>query len=169
YWLLLPALASVSTAAQTTGELLAANAVEEIIITAAKREQSLLDFSGSVSVVETGTPHLTLNDIARDVPGFFVIDGGAREPAGLVMRGLRMDGVGSNDLRGDGAGVASYFDNIALQGFFAPPSLSLKDLQQVEVLRGPQGTLYGNASIGGLIRYITAKPDLSKNSVSVTA
>src|SRR5690606_8478842 len=54
-------------------------------------------------------------------------------------------------------------------GFFPPPSLSLKDLQRVEVLRGPQGTLYGNASIGGLIRYITAKPDLNKTSVSITA
>jgi outer membrane receptor protein involved in Fe transport len=142
--------------------------IEEIIVTAAKRDQSLVDFSGSVTVVETGAPHLTLNDIAREVPGFFVVDAGARNPAGLVMRGLRMDGVGANDLGGDGYAVASYVDNIPLQGYFAPSAFSLKDLQQVEVIRGPQGTLYGNASIGGLIRYTTAKPDLTKSSVSVT-
>src|SRR5690606_40702446 len=63
--------------------------------------------------------------------------------------------------------LASYLDNIPLQGYFLPPSLSLKDLQRVEVLRGPQGTLYGNASIGGLVRYITARPDLADASLNL--
>lgn len=171
HWLLLSTLASTGTvahAASTSSPDSSVGGVEEIIVTAAKREQSLLDFSGSISVVKTGKPHVTLNDVAREVPGFFVVDAGPRNPAGLVMRGLRMDEVGANDLGSDGYAVASYVDNIPLQGYFAPPAFSLKDLQQIEVLRGPQGTLYGNASIGGLVRYVTAKPDLTKTSVSIT-
>jgi iron complex outermembrane receptor protein len=147
----------------------AAPVIEEVIVTASKREQSLQDFSGSISVINNFTGVNNIGDIASQVPGFSILDAGPRNPTGLIIRGLRMDEVGSNDLGGDGSAVASYVDNIPLQGYFVPPSFSLKDLQQVEVLRGPQGTLYGNASIGGLIRYVTAKPDLEKYSVSATA
>lgn len=147
-----------------------ANEVEDITVTANKREQRLQDVAGSISVVQPDSlQHTSLADIGRSVPGFAMIDAGPRDPAGLIIRALRVDAVGANDLGGDGQSVASYVDNIPLQGYFVPPAFSLKDVQQVEILRGPQGTLYGNASVGGLIRYITAKPDLSEASVSVTA
>lgn len=146
-----------------------APAVEEVIVTASKRGQSLQDFAGAASVITNFNGVKRIGDIANQVPGFSIVDAGPRNPTGLVIRGLRMDEVGSNDLGGDGSMVASYVDNIPLQGYFAPPGFSLKDLQQVEVLRGPQGTLYGNSSIGGLIRYVTAKPDLTKTSVRVGA
>ena len=142
--------------------------VEEVVVTASKRNQSLQDFSGSVSVVNDFSGINNLGDIAAQVPGFSLVDAGPRNPAVLIMRGLRLDEIGSNDLGGDGSAIASYVDNIPLQGYFVPPAFSLKDLQQVEVLRGPQGTLYGNASIGGLIRYVTAKPDVKKYSVRVS-
>lgn len=143
--------------------------VEEVVVTAAKREQLLKDFSGSISVVKTDAlnPGATLSDVANQVPGFTLLDNGPLGTKALVMRGLRMDSVTANDLGGDGATVATYVDNIPLQGFFSPPSFSLKDLQQIEIVRGPQGTLYGNASVAGLIRYITAKPDLNKFGVNV--
>jgi iron complex outermembrane receptor protein len=146
-----------------------APAVEEVIVTAAKRAENLQDFSGAISVVNDFSGIKNLGDIAAQVPGFSLVDAGPRNPAVLIMRGLRLDEIGSNDFGGDGSAIASYVDNIPLQGYFVPPSFSLKDLQQVEILRGPQGTLYGNASIGGLIRYVTAKPDLEKYSVSTTA
>lgn len=142
--------------------------IEEIIVTASKRNQNLQDFSGSATVISNLQGISSIGDIANQVPGFTIVDAGPRNPTGLVIRGLRLDELGSNDLGGDGAAVASYVDNIPLQGYFVPPSFSLKDLQQVEVLRGPQGTLYGNASIGGLIRYVTAKPDLEKYSVRLS-
>lgn len=142
--------------------------IEEVIVTASKRNQSLQDFSGAVSVVNNFSGINNLGDIAGQVPGFSLVDAGPRNPAVLIMRGLRLDEIGSNDLGGDGSAIASYVDNIPLQGYFVPPAFSLKDLQQVEVLRGPQGTLYGNASIGGLIRYVTAKPDVKKYSVRVS-
>lgn len=143
--------------------------VEEVIVTAYKRDQLIKDFPGSITVIKPDSSLLTLSDIANQVPGFSALDAGPRNPTQVVMRGLRVDPVNSYDLRGDGTSVASYVDNIPLQGYYVPPAFSLKDLQQIEVLRGPQGTLYGNSSIGGLIRYITAKPDLTKNTLSVTA
>lgn len=162
---LITTLSAHSLQAQTEA---ATPEVEEVIVTATKREQRLQDFSGAISVVNKFDGIANLSDIARQVPGLSLVEAGPRNPTGIIIRGLRMDEVGSNDLGGDGGTVTSYVDNIPLQGYFVPPAISLKDLQQVEVLRGPQGTLYGNASIGGLIRYVTAKPDLSNYSVSVT-
>ena len=155
---LLPLLSLPALAEETD------NTVEEVIVTASKRDQRLQDFSGSVSVINNFQNIKNIGDIASKVPGFNIVDAGPRNPTGLVIRGLRLDEVNANDLGGDGAVVSSYIDNIPLQGFFAPPSLGLKDMQQVEILRGPQGTLYGNSSVGGLIRYITAKPDLENES-----
>ncbi len=145
--------------------------LEEVVVTASKRAQLINDFSGSISVVkmESLNPAATLSDVANQVPGFSLLSSGPRNPAALVMRGLRMDAVDGYENGNDGGTVASYVDNIPLQGFFVPPAFSLKDLQQIEILRGPQGTLYGNASLGGLIRYITAKPDLARNSVNMNA
>lgn len=168
---LLIALASAVSAITTPA--VAANKnneqIEEVIVTAAKREQRLQDFSGSISVITEFDGVTSLADIASQVPGLSILQTGPRNPAGIIIRGLRMDEVGSNDLGGDGATVSSYIDNSPLQGYFVPPSISFKDLQQIEVLRGPQGSLYGNASIGGLIRYITAKPDLTESSVQLGA
>lgn len=147
----------------------ASNDIEEVIVTASKRNQSLLDFSGSVSVITNFQNVKNIGDISSQVPGFNIVDAGPRNPTGLVIRGLRLDEVNANDLGGDGAVVSTYIDNIPLQGFFAPLSPGLKDLQQVEILRGPQSTLYGNSSIGGLIRYITNKPDLEKQSLTANA
>lgn len=160
---LMPLLGLPAVAADTD------SSIEEVVVTASKRNQSLQDFSGSVTVISNFQNIKNIADIASQVPGFNIVDAGPRNPAGLVIRGLRIDEVGSNDLGSDGSAVTSYVDNIPLQGFFVPPSFSLKDLKQVEVLRGPQGTLYGNASIGGLIRYVTAKPDLEKYSVRANA
>lgn len=160
---------AITTIISTQSHPLAANTeIEEVIVTASKREQRLQDYAGSISVVTEFEGVNSLADIASQVPGLTVLQTGPRNPAGVIIRGLRMDEVGSNDLGGDGATVTSYIDNIPLQGYFVPPVVSLKDLQQVEVLRGPQGTLYGNASIGGLIRYVTAKPDLTKQSIHLT-
>ena len=144
--------------------------MEEIIVTASKREQTLNEFSGSVTAISSGALDFSsgIHDIARLVPGFAVLDTGPRDSSSLIIRGLRVEEVGENDLGGDGGSVASYVDNIPLQGYFLPPAFGLKDLERVEVLRGPQGTLYGNASIGGLVRYITAKPDLTKSSLTAS-
>jgi iron complex outermembrane receptor protein len=146
-----------------------APALEEIIVTSSKRDLSLQQFSGAASVLDKETLQglSSISDIARRVPGLATVDTGPRNPSALMIRGLRFDTINAGEFAGDGATVASYFDNIPLQGYYVPPSLSLKDLQQVEVLRGPQGTLYGNASIAGLVRYVSAKPQLNEQSLEI--
>lgn len=157
-------MASPAVFAAATGAVL-----EEIIVTSSKRDLSLQQFSGSASVLDKEILQglSSISDIAQHVPGLATIDTGPRNPTAMMIRGLRFDTINAGEFIGDGATVASYFDNIPLQGYYVPPSLSLKDLQQVEVLRGPQGTLYGNASIAGLVRYVSAKPQLDEQSLEV--
>lgn len=164
-------LTSVFIAQNTVAESVSAESVDEVIITASKRNLALKDFSGSVTVVQGDAlnPLATISDIANQVPGLTATNIGLRNTTALTIRGLRTDQTGSKDYAGDGGTVATYIDNIPMQGFFVPPAMGLKDLQQIEAVRGPQGTLYGNASVGGLIRYVTAKPDLTKNAVSINA
>ncbi|MGQ4828480.1 TonB-dependent receptor plug domain-containing protein, partial [Enterococcus faecalis] len=57
--------------------------------------------------------------------------------------------------------VATYYDEV-YKGNFAFLGVAIYDLERVEVLRGPQGTLYGSSSMGGTVRYITAQPNLAK-------
>lgn len=141
--------------------------LEEVVVTSARGDVSLQQFSGAVSVLDASTLQglSSLTDIAQRIPSLSTVDTGPRNPTAVIIRGLRFDTLSAAEFAGDGATVASYFDNIPLQGYYLPPALSMKDLQQIEVLRGPQGTLYGNASIAGLVRYVSAKPQLNQQSL----
>jgi len=85
------------------------------------------------------------------VPGFHIINGGGREQDGIVIRGLNADGLGAANNNGT---VATYIGEIPL---FV--DLNLNDMKQVEVLLGPQGTLYGAGTMGGAVRYIPNRPE----------
>lgn len=169
-WLIgLAASLSLPVHAQTDAAQTDSPQIDEIQVTASKRPQTQDEFVGAISLVrQPQGAQLRLADIAQQVPGFSVIQQGARNPSELVIRGMRLEGVGANDLGGDGSSVVSYLDNSPLQGYFIPPNINLKDMEQIEVLRGPQGTLFGHTSIGGLVRYSTAKPDLAKASGRVS-
>ena len=135
----------------------AANAqLEEVIVTAQKRAQTANDLGISVSaftgdtlsdlgVVDTG-------DIAALTPGFTFTNSGV----GVPVYTLR--GVGYNDrsLNAQSA-VTVYVDEIAIP-YPVMTQGALLDLERVEVLKGPQGTLYGRNTTGGAINYIAAKP-----------
>ena len=141
--------------------------VEEIVVTASKRgAYSLQDIPYNISAVTADqlskTGATTLDDVARLVPGVNVV--GAQSNKQVIIRGLAATAGAPQ--------VTVYLDETPLNGAAGnvrQGDLGLYDIQQVEVLRGPQGTLYGAGSQGGTIRYITNKPDLTKFEGSIGA
>jgi outer membrane receptor protein involved in Fe transport len=137
---------------------------EAIIVTAQKREQVLLDVPQSVTVVGGDTLErqqaTNFQDYLSLVPGFS-LDGDTPGETRITLRGANTGGVAST--------VAVFMDEVPfgsstglangaiLSGDFDP-----FDLNRIEVLRGPQGTLYGASSFGGVIRYITNAPKLNR-------
>ncbi len=133
-----------------------ANVIEEITVTARKREESVLDIPESVSAI-SGT------DIEKQgIKGLDKI-GLAIPNLNLAMR---TDGYPNVSIRGIGAfgltqGVGFYLDDVQL---FADASSRFGDLERIEVLKGPQGTLYGGSNIGGAVKFVSKRPTLGENS-----
>ena len=90
-------------------------------------------------------------DYARSVPSLSYVDSGPAFKT-YVIRGINATGTGV-------ATVGQYVDDILITGDLRQPDLRLFDIERVEVLRGPQGTLYGSGSLSGTIRTITNQPD----------
>ena len=134
----------------------------EIIVTATRRAESVQDIPlniaaiGGEQIAEQGLTELA--DLLPFVPGINIVDGGGRQGNPVIVRGLNLDALGSGDGNNDGGGtVATYIGEIPL---FV--DLKLNDLERVEVLLGPQGTLYGAGTLGGAIRYIPRKPQFGE-------
>jgi iron complex outermembrane receptor protein len=133
----------------------AAAELEEIIVTAQKREQSLQDVSAAVTAVGMGRLHDAQIDNIEDlqfiVPSIYLGND-------FNMAKLNIRGVGANtSTTGSEAGVAVHVDGVVVSRAEAQ-MLSFFDLERIEVLRGPQGSLYGRNAVGGSINLITAKP-----------
>jgi iron complex outermembrane receptor protein len=139
--------------------------VEEVIVTAGKREQALSKVPGSVSAM-TGDKLEKMNasklsDYVAFIPGLSFSASTGRPGAGaLSIRGIA-PGTPS-------ATTATYVDEVpygsssgAMRGGLYALDLDPSDLQRIEVLKGPQGTLYGASSLGGIVKYVTRKPDLN--------
>lgn len=146
------------------------NVAGEIVVTAQKRAENVQDVPASVSVVgaaQLENLHVTqLTDIAAYVPGFQVDSGGSPGQTTINLRGI--SAVGGDQT----STVGTYLDDtpVGSSSFFArADSLQLDllpyDFERLEVLRGPQGTLYGAGSIGGLVKYVTRAPDLDRLEV----
>ncbi len=132
--------------------------LDEIVVTAQKREQNLQDVGVSVSALPadqlSALGIVDAKDIARAIPGV-VFDSSA---GGGVNANLTVRGVSQSDFSSVQESPNSiYIDEIYLS---SPNSAAfpLYDLERVEVLRGPQGTLFGRASSGGLASFITKRP-----------
>ncbi|MDT8398227.1 MAG: TonB-dependent receptor [Pseudomonadales bacterium] len=129
--------------------------LEEVIVTATKREQSLQDVSEAVSSVSSDRlrdAHIqTLSDLQNIVPNVSFGD-----DFGIAKLTIR--GIGTNlSTEGIDTGVSLYVDGAVLSRPWTQFS-SLFDLSRVEVLRGPQGTLFGRNAVGGAVNLVTAKP-----------
>ncbi|WP_165777019.1 TonB-dependent receptor domain-containing protein [Paremcibacter congregatus] len=142
---------------------------DEIIVTASRREQNLQDVPMSVAVVRpeefTSAGLTRLKDIVAYTPGVTVSD-----TAGSSVNGtITARGVAKFGNAGGTATVGIYLDTVPLTsngphgtgGSFAFDGL-LGDIERIEFLKGPQGTLYGSTSVGGAVKYITRKPSLNE-------
>ena len=146
-------------------------AFEPVIVTAQKREQSIYDVPVAISAFSADTIEKQgisdLTDIGKFVPNLNVtgFSAGHTSSANPFIRGIGLQ----DHLITTDPGVGVYVDGIYL-GRQVGQNWSLANVERVEVLRGPQGTLYGRNSIGGAINIITRKPgDEDGGRVSLTA
>ena len=141
-----------------------ASSVSEVVVTAEKRESTVQKTAASISVMTGANLQAagvtSVSDLVGLLPGISIKTSGPGQTE-FEMRGLTSTG-------GESPTVGFYLDDTPL----TPPAMAqngkvvidpdLYDLARVEVLRGPQGTLYGAGSMGGTIRLVTNQPDPSK-------
>ncbi len=133
--------------------------LEEVIVTAQKREQSVMDVPISIAAMdgaeleERGIGNF--EDLGLAVPGLSVEDNGN-------VRRIYLRGVGNST--GSSSTIGIYYDEVPISGGSPTFHYDVRpyDLERIEVLRGPQGTLYGQGSMGGTIRFVTKNPELDR-------
>jgi outer membrane receptor protein involved in Fe transport len=141
--------------------------LEEIVVTAQKRSENVKDIPMSISALTSYELRArqidNYDDLARAIPGLSFNSLGASE--GLDNISIR--GISSTS---GSATVGIYLDDVSMtvKNFFDGSSQpKLFDIDRVEVLRGPQGTLWGASSMGGTIRFITKQPDVDNFSAEL--
>ncbi len=164
------AQASAQTAAQDAAPQASAaepqdkvTQLDKITVTAQGREQDILAVPYNISAVSGDEIErasiLDTAELMRNIPGVGVVDRGARNSSvvnGIRIRGLNVDSSALGDYAVSAAAtVATYVDKTPLYANFL-----LSDIERVEVLRGPQGTLYGSGALGGAVRFILRQPEL---------
>jgi iron complex outermembrane receptor protein len=156
---MLPVLATAQQAApQAPGTL------EEVIVTAQKRAANLQDVPFSVSasseaqIRDSGSGNIV--DLARNIAGFAIADLGPGQSQ-MAIRGISSGQV-IRDQPGVKEQVGVYLDESPISVALFTPDLELFDIDRFEVLRGPQGTLFGAGSEAGTVRYITRQPQIGK-------
>jgi len=160
------ARASMETASGTSADDSKGSEIPDIVVTARKTIERLQDTPMSVAVITADTIEktsaTTLVDLGRETPGLTIVSAAPGQNQ-IILRGLS----GNNT-------VGFYLDDTPLSigignavqptNFDMDPALF--DLDRVEVLRGPQGSLYGASSFGGTVRYITNQPNLNEEHVT---
>jgi iron complex outermembrane receptor protein len=150
--------------AQTAGSATAANQpvaeLSEIVVTAQRREERMQSIPATVSAVSADTLEQanikSVADIGKLVPGTMI-----QETVGTATVFVR--GIGSNQLGyGNSPSNAIYIDGV-YQTRVSPVILRLNSIERIEVLEGPQGTLFGRNSESGLVQVVTRTPELNSS------
>lgn len=153
-------LAAPTTRAAETEE----NVLDEIIVTAQKRATALQDVPFSVAAANEeqirNSGSTSIVDLARNFAGLTITDLGPGQSQ-VAIRGISAGQV-VRDQPGVKESVGVYLDESAISVALFTPDLDLFDLERFEVLRGPQGTLFGAGSSAGTVRYITRQPRLGE-------
>ncbi|HEX8233102.1 MAG TPA: TonB-dependent receptor [Caulobacteraceae bacterium] len=156
------AMTAASAAPAWAQEESGATQVEEVIVTATKRAETIQDVPFSINaqtqedIQRTGA--VTIEDLSRNVAGLSVQNLGPGQSQ-VSVRGVSAGQV-VRDQPGVKEQVGIYLDESVISLSLFTPDIDLFDLNRVETLRGPQGTLFGSGSVGGTIRYITNQPKL---------
>lgn len=170
-------LAQTAVAPETEAETAAADAandagatkLDEVIVTGTRRKETvqkvpinIFSLSGE-QLKKQGL--IDLSDYTKSVPGLFLVDQGNRTSNQISVRGINVTAVGAAEGIGNDSGgvVATYIGDIPLY-----VDLKLLDIDRVETLLGPQGTLYGAGTLGGAIRYLPNRPDPKARTLSVS-
>ena len=152
-------------ASQTTAS--SASTIETVVVTAERRTENVQNIAGGITAL-TGADLSASNahnfaDFASTVPGLSYFSGGPTNNL-IAIRGVT---TGGTQL---GSAIALYLDDVPLGAStqfglgFQSLNINTFDLDRVEVLNGPQGTLYGANALGGTIKYVTAAPDIDNFS-----
>src|ERR1700761_6028993 len=150
------------------------NTIEEVVVTATRQTSTVNKVALSVSAVTQKSLDQqgirSVQDLSSQVPGFTYRTSGGDNNPNLTLRG-----IGGNALNGTSGGAPTtglYLDDVPMMSRNAngletgsgTPQPLIYDLDRIEVLRGPQGTLYGGSSEGGTIRFILPQPSLTTYS-----
>jgi iron complex outermembrane receptor protein len=143
-------LAPVGAQAQEVAAEPQTDSMQEIIVTARKRSETMQDIPESIEALgaqELANAHVTkLDDLGGLISNLNIVTRADNSPD-VVLRGVGSFGVVN--------GVGFYADDVQL---FDGQTVRPEDLERIEVLKGPQGTLYGGSNIGGAIKYVTKRP-----------
>lgn len=162
---------AVAMSAMSPSNAYAQDEDETIVVTATKRESTIQEVPFSVNaqtqqdIERSGSTNL--EDISRNVAGMSIQNLGPGQSQ-VALRGVSAGQV-VRDQPGVKEQVGVYLDESVISLSLFTPDLDLYDLNRVETLRGPQGTLFGSGSVGGTVRYITNQPDLDEHSGSIEA
>ncbi|MFT7220911.1 MAG: iron complex outermembrane receptor protein [Candidatus Azotimanducaceae bacterium] len=147
----------------------AAETIEEIVVTATKRASTIQDVPFSINaqsqrdIQRSGVS--SIEELSRNVAGLTVQNLGPGQSQ-VAIRGVSAGQV-IRDQPGVKEQVGVYMDESVISLSLFTPDFDLYDLNRVETLRGPQGTLFGSGSVGGTIRYITNQPAIGESEGSM--
>lgn len=135
--------------------------LEEVIVTAQKTQERLQDVPVPVTALDAESlvtnNQVRLQDYYTKVPGLGLSVFGPESGTTVTIRGLTMGGQ-TNPTVGIVVDEVPYGASVVIGNYLTVPDIDPGDLSRVEVLRGPQGTLYGASSIGGLLKFATIDP-----------
>jgi iron complex outermembrane receptor protein len=146
--------------------------IQRVEVTAGKRKQLQSEVAGTVTAIsgakleQLGT--MDAEDLFKLSPGVQFSKDNA-DGAMISIRGIGTNTVSDNVVFGQSP-TGLYIEDVPVTDpyvYISTPDVVPFDLERVEVLRGPQGALYGSASLGGAVRYLYARPDLRSNAFSV--
>src|SRR5690606_37062595 len=160
------ALGAVCSAASADAQV--TEPLEEVIVTASRRATTVQDLPFNITALSGETLERQrigdLAELGRWVPGLTVVDQGGRASNRMIVRGLNVASLNAAEFLENSSGdtVQTYVGDIPLY-----VDHKLHDVERVEVLIGPQGTLYGAGTLGGAVRYIPHAPDLDRFSLDL--